>query len=85
MRSSVLPENAKDAVVVDLGGDVVKRLASSTAFQLERGVGLEDPWQRAAERNRASVLVDPTGVRVGADAPLAAVLRAPLTVSTPGD
>jgi len=85
LRSGVLPENAKDAVVVDLRRDVVKWLAGSAAFQLERGVGLEDPRQRAPERNRAPVPIDPTGIPFGADAPLAAVLGAPLAVSILGD
>ena len=70
---------------MDLRSDVVKCLASSAAFQLKRGVGLEDPRQRAPERNRALVPTDPTGIPLGADAPLAAVLRAPLAVSIPGD
>lgn len=79
------PENAKDAVVVSLRGDVVQGLAISAAFQLERGVGIEDPRQRAPKRDRAPVLIDPTGIPLGADPPLAAVLGAPLVVSVPGD
>jgi hypothetical protein len=81
----VLPEDAKEAVVVVLGDDVGQRLAIAAALQLERGVGLEDLRKRAPERNRTPVLLDPARIPLGADAPLAAVLGAPLAISICGD
>lgn len=85
LLDSVLPENAKDAVVVDLRNDVVKCLAGSAPFQLERGVGLKDPRQRAPKSNRAPVLIDPTGIPRGTNSPIAAVFEVPLAIPIVGD
>jgi hypothetical protein len=85
LRGSVLPENAKETVVVVLRDDVGQGLAIAAALQLERGVGIEDLRERAPERNRAPVLFDPTGIPLGADAPLATIFGAPLVVLISGD